>query len=93
MSLKILQLRRVSWNILGGPALEKKVKYLSEKAKTGSLIISTFQAGHAMEWKMVWNGRGILVWNIRDAQNGMEDRLLYYIYSSGVARNFKRGGA
>ena len=29
--------------------------------------------GHAMKWKMVWNGRRILVWNMKDAQNGMED--------------------
>ena len=45
-----------------------------------------------MEWKMVWNGRRILVWIMEDAQNGMEDlkngmedRLPYfhtnYIYS------------
>ena len=26
-----------------------------------------------MEWKMVWNGRRILVWNMEDAQNGVED--------------------
>ena len=26
-----------------------------------------------MEWKMVWNGRKILVWNMENAQNGMED--------------------
>ena len=26
-----------------------------------------------MEWKMVWNGRRILVWNMEYAQNGMED--------------------
>ena len=25
-----------------------------------------------MEWKIVWNGRRILVWNMEDAQNGME---------------------
>ena len=25
-----------------------------------------------MEWKMVWNGRRFLVWNMEDAQNGME---------------------
>ena len=38
-------------------------------------------AGHAMEW----NGRRILVWNTKDAQNrmedsknGMEDRLPYF---------------
>ena len=39
---------------------------------------------NGMEWKMVWNGR-ILVWNMEDAQNGMEDRLPFfhtnYIYS------------
>ena len=26
-----------------------------------------------MEWKVVWNGRRILVWNMEDAQNRMED--------------------
>ena len=26
-----------------------------------------------MEWKMVWNGRRILVWNMEKTQNGMED--------------------
>ena len=26
-----------------------------------------------MEWKMVWNGRRILVWNMEDTQNGMEN--------------------
>ena len=26
-----------------------------------------------MEWKIVWNGRRILVRNMEDAQNGMED--------------------
>ena len=31
------------------------------------------RAGHAMEWKIVWNGRRILVWNMEDVQNGMED--------------------
>ena len=31
------------------------------------------QTGLAMKWKMVWNGRRILVWNMKDAQNGMED--------------------
>ena len=43
------------------------------------------RSGHAMEWKMVWNGRRILVWNMEDAQNGMEglkngmeDRLPYF---------------
>ena len=24
---------------------------------------------NGMEWKMVWNGRRILVWNMKDAQN------------------------
>ena len=42
------------------------------------------RACYGMEWKIVWNGRRILVWNMEDAQNGkedlkngMEDRLPY----------------
>ena len=54
---------------------------------------------------MAWNGTRILVWNMKDAQNGMEDlkngmegRLLYfhinYIYSiyqklQQIAKNFQ----
>ena len=30
-------------------------------------------ACYGMEWKMVWNGRRILVWNMEDVQNGMEE--------------------
>ena len=26
-----------------------------------------------MEWKMVGNGRRILIWNMENARNGMED--------------------
>ena len=31
------------------------------------------RACFGMEWKMVWKGRRILVWNMEDTQNGMED--------------------
>ena len=36
-------------------------------------LIAMLGAGHAMEWKIVWNGRRILEWNMEHAQNGMED--------------------
>ena len=39
---------------------------------TISIMLNVKQAGHAMEWKVVWNGRKILVWNMEDAQNGMK---------------------
>ena len=31
-----------------------------------------------MEWKMVWNGRRILVWNMEDAQNEMEWKVIFH---------------
>ena len=30
------------------------------------------RACYGMEWKMVWNERRILVWNMEDAPSGME---------------------
>ena len=43
----------------------------------GSAPCGGTRACYEMEWKMVWNGRRILVWSIEDAQNGMEDGLPY----------------
>ena len=38
---------------------------------TASAFTPIARACYGMKWKMVWNGRRILVWNMEYAQNGL----------------------